>query len=177
MIRLFTGLLFVAALTPMAMAPRAMAAEGSLLLGQSRDWSAYSATADDRQVCYALSQPHASEPRGAKRGPIYFLISDWPSRHAKGEAEIVTGYKYRDGSPVTVEVGSQKFAFFTRNDGENGTAWLLSLADAPHLIDAMAHGSTALVIGTSSRGTVTRDTYNLAGLDEALNKIHASCGM
>jgi hypothetical protein len=172
MIRLFTGLLLVAALSPMT-----MAAEGSLLLGQSRDWSAYSATADDRQVCYALSQPHASEPRGAKRGPIYFLISDWPSRHAKGEAEIVTGYKYKDGATVTVDVGNQKFAFFTRNDGENGTAWLLSLADTQHLIDAMAHGSTALVTGTSARGTVTRDTYNLAGLDEALNKIHASCGM
>ena len=172
MIRLFTGLLFVAALSPLA-----MAAEGSLLLGQSRDWSAYSGTADDRQVCYALSQPHASEPRGAKRGPIYFLISDWPSRHAKGEAEIVAGYKYRDGTPVTVEIGGQRFAFFTRNDGENGTAWLLSLADSQHLIDAMRQGATAEVTGTSARGTVTHDTYNLAGLDEALNKAHASCGM
>jgi hypothetical protein len=172
MIRLFTGLLFLAVLSPMA-----MAAEGSLLLGQSRDWSAYSATADDRQVCYALSQPHATEPKGVKRGPIYFLISDWPSRHAKGEAEIVTGYKYKDGAPVTVEIGGQKFSFFTRNDGENGTAWLLSLADAPHLIDAMSHGATAVVTGLSSRGTTTRDTYSLAGLGDALNKIHASCGM
>lgn len=172
MIRLFTALLFFAALTPVT-----LAAEGSVLLGQSRDWSSYSATADNRQVCYALSQPPATEPRGVKRGAIYFLISDWPSRHAKDEAEIVTGYKYKDGAPVTVEIGGQKFPFFSRNDGDNGTAWLRSLTDSQHLIDAMSRGASAVVTGVSSRGTVTRDTYNLSGLGDALNKIHASCGM
>ena len=172
MVRVLSGI-FLAAI----LCPAAMAASGSVLLGQFKSWSAFSATVDNRQVCYALAEPRAKEPKNVRRGPIYFLINDWPSRQAKAEAEIVPGYKYRDGSPVTVSVGSDKFAFFTRNDGSAGSAWILALTDGPKLMEAMSHGASAEVTGTSSRGTVTHDTYSLDGFADALAKIHTSCGM
>ncbi|HVZ28526.1 MAG TPA: invasion associated locus B family protein [Rhizomicrobium sp.] len=152
-------------------------AEAANLLGVFGNWSAYSSGSGDSLVCYAMSQPRAKQPRTAKRGPIYLMVSDWPGRKVKSEPEIAPGYPYRDGVPVSLEVGSDKFTFFSRNDGDHGTAWLKSLDDNPRLIDAMKKGLSAVSRGTSTRGTKTVDTYSLAGFNDALTKIHAACKM
>jgi hypothetical protein len=159
-----------------ATAPAA-AAGGPTPLGSFHDWSAYARGAGDMKVCYALAEPKSKEPARAKRDPVYFLINDWPGRHSKAEAEIVAGYPYKDGSSVGIQVGGAKFSFFTKNQGNAGGAWVLNPADQPKLIDAMRNGSTAIVAGTSRRGTQTRDTYSLAGMGDALDKIHQACGM
>ncbi len=87
------------------------------------------------------------------------------------------GYKFKDPSTVTVEVGSDKYTFFIKNDTDSGTAWLKSTLDEQHLIDSMQRGSEMIVIGISARGTMTHDTYSLAGLGDVLTKIHSACGM
>ena len=109
--------------------------------------------------------------------PVYFLITDWPSRKTKSEPEAVPGYQYKDGSTVTAQVGGAKFEFFTQNDGDDGAAWIRKRADEIRLIETMKGGKDLVVTGTSKRGTVTRDTYALAGLSDVLDKIHQSCGM
>lgn len=146
-------------------------------LGQFKDWAAYQNGAGASQVCYVLAKPLSSEPKKAKRDPIFFLISDWPARHAKGEPEVVPGYMYRDGSVVTAQVGTDSFNFFTKNDSDDGSAWIKDPADEQRLITAMRNGAQVVVKGTSKRSTVTTDTYSLAGLSDALDKIHAACGM
>jgi hypothetical protein len=151
--------------------------EGPTFLGTFKDWSAYSRGGRGTKVCYMLSEPKVKEPASVKRDPAYFLINDWPGRSAKGEAEVVPGYQYREGSPVTVQVGKEKFAFFTKNQGSSGGAWVLNPADEKHLLAAMRGGLTAIVTGTSKRGTETRDIYGLSGMGEALDKIHDVCGM
>jgi len=112
-----------------------------------------------------------------KRDPAYFLINDWPGRKAKAEPEIVSGYLYKDGSTVTAQVGNDRFSFFTKNDAKSGSAWVLAQADEDRLITAMKTGAQVLVTGTSKRGTMTHDVYSLAGIGEALDKIHQACGM
>lgn len=168
------GLLAVA-LTAALTATSALAAPKSL--GVFSAWSAFSTGTGDAKTCYVLAQPKTSEPKGAKRDPAYFLISDWPVRKAKGEAEVVPGYAYKAGEKVTVEIGADKFSFFTKNDDGHGAAWVESKADDQKLLDAMKRGSNAIVTGISERGTTTRDTYALAGLSAALEKAHAACGM
>jgi hypothetical protein len=153
------------------------AAGGPNALGSFHDWSAYTRGAGEMKVCYALSEPRTKEPARAKRDPVYFLINDWPGRRSKAEAEIVPGYQYRDGSTVTVQVGSAGFAFFTKNEANAGGAWVLNPADQPKLIAALRNGSNAVVTGTSRRGTQTRDTYSLTGIGDAIDKIHQACGM
>ena len=147
------------------------------VLGQFKDWGAYSRGTGDSKVCYALSEPKSTDPTNVKRDKAYFLINDWPSRKSKGEPEIVPGYQYRDGSPVTVQVGEDKFTFFTKNQDGAGGAWVLNAADESKLISAMRSGGIALVTGTSTRGTVTHDSYSLAGISDAVDKIHDACGM
>lgn len=165
------------ALLSIAFAVPASAAGAPAYLGGFHDWAAYTRGSGQDRVCYALSEPKAKEPARARRDPVYFLINDWPGRRSKGEAEIVPGYPYRDGSTVTVQVGSAKFAFFTKNEGKAGGAWVLNPDDATKLLDAMEGGVTAIVTGTSRRGTVTKDIYGLSGLGDAVNKIHQACGM
>jgi hypothetical protein len=152
-------------------------ADPATLLGAFGNWSAYQTGSGSDMACYALSQPRASQPRGARRDPIYVMVSDYPGRKVKAEPQIIPGYEYKAGLPATLEVGSDKFIFFTRNDGKTGKAWLQSLNENQHLIDAMGKGVSAVAFGTSARGTKTVDTYSLAGFNDALAKIHSACGL
>jgi hypothetical protein len=153
------------------------AADAPEKLGDFKAWTAYSSGTGDAKVCYALSRPKMTEPTKVKRDAVYFLINDWPNRKAKGEPEIVPGYEYKDKSTVTAEVGSDKFEFFTKNEGTAGGAWVEQQADEQRLIDSMRKSAELVVIGTSKRGTQTRDTYSLAGLSDALDKVHEACGL
>ena len=165
-------------LAGLVLAPAQAATDSPTLLGVSSAWSAFTSGSGSSKICYAVSKPTATSPK-AKRDPIYFVITDWPSRtpRTKSEPEVVPGYQYKDGSTVTVAVGSDKFEFFTQNDGGAGAAWVRARADEIKLVEAMKRGGQLLVTGTSKRGTTTRDTYSLAGLADALDKMHASCGM
>jgi len=155
----------------------AVAAETPEKLGEFKAWTAYSSGAGDSKVCYALSKPRMSEPTKVRRDAVYFLINDWPARKAKSEPEIVPGYEYKDKSTVLAEVGSAKFEFFTKNEGTAGGAWLEQQPDEERLVEAMRKSAEIMVIGTSKKGTQTRDTYSLAGLSDALDKVHAACGL
>src|ERR1041385_2008712 len=116
------------------------------------------------KAAHAPAPPKSKAPATAKRDPVYFLINDWPGRKSKAEPEIVPGYQYKEGSTVSVVVGASPFTFFTKNQGGAGGAWVLNTADEAKLISAMRAGSTAVVTGTSRRGTQTKDTYALAGV-------------
>jgi hypothetical protein len=158
-------------------ATQAGADSGPTLLGAFKNWSALQSVSRDGKSCYAMSQPKSSEPKKAKRDPIYFLINSWPARPAKDEVEIVLGYETKTDSTVTVAVGKEKFELFTKNDGDNSNAWMKDSGEEARLVAAMQHGATAVVSGTSARGTVTKDTYSLSGISDALNKAHTACGM
>jgi hypothetical protein len=152
-------------------------ADPATLLGVFSNWSAYSTGSGSDLICYALSQPRATEPRNVRRDPIYVLVSDYPGRKIKAEPQIVLGYPTKKDAPSSLAVGPDKFAFFTRDEGKQGKAWLKSLDDNQRLIDAMKAGVSAVAQGVSSRGTKTVDTYSLAGFTDALTKAHSACGM
>ncbi len=166
----FAGLALSAALIVPA------AAEPANLLGVFGNWSAFSTGTGSGMTCYALSKPRASRP-AAKRGAIYLMVSDWPGRRVKAEPQIIYGYQAKEGAPAGLGVGSDKFIFFQKNSGKEGSAWLTSLNDNPRLIDAMRGGVSAVASGISQRGTKTSDTYSLSGFNDALAKIHATCNM
>jgi len=153
------------------------AADPADLLGAFQNWTAYSTGSGSSKTCYAMSKPRAQQPKALKRGAIFLMVSDWPGRKVKAEMEVVPGYSYKLGAPATLGIGGDRFNFFSRNDGQNGSAWLQVLNDNGPLLDAMNHGVSAVAIGTSARGTKTVDTYSLAGFGEALARIHAACNM
>jgi invasion protein IalB len=162
-----------AVLTVLASTEAAQAAQagGPTLVGTYREWFVYTNGTGAEKVCYALSQPRDSTPRNVNRDPIYFLVSTWPAQKKTGQPSIVPGYPFRANSKAEVQIGSDKFPFIT----EGTTAWVEKEADEPRMLNAMKRGATMTVIGTSQRGTLTRDSYSLAGLTAALDSAADAC--
>ncbi|HXJ03217.1 MAG TPA: invasion associated locus B family protein [Micropepsaceae bacterium] len=171
-LRFFAPAFLIAAIASGA----AMAAEEKpALLGSFRDWHVYQTGKGANRLCYALSQPKDTSPKDAKRDSPFFLISTWPGRKVRNEPSVVPGYQYKDGAKTDVQVGSDKFSFFTKNDGSAGGAWMEDAKDEKRLIDSMKKGADMSVTGISSRGTMTHDNYSLAGISAALDKLDSSC--
>jgi hypothetical protein len=160
------GLAFAALLACIASAHAA-----PTLLGTFEAWEAYKNSDTRGAVCWAVTQPQTKEPAAAKRDPIYFLITSWPKQNISNEPSVVIGYQFKEASEATVQVGSDKFAFFTKADG----AWLQSRQDEARLITALRGAGEMTVKGISKRGTLTTDTYSAKGLSAALDKIAEGC--
>jgi hypothetical protein len=157
-------------------ATSAMAAEQKpTLLGSFRDWHAYRVGTGAERLCYALSQPKETNPKDLKRESVFFLISTWPGRRIQNEPSVVPGYPYKDGGMAEVQVGSDKFSLFTKNDAQVGGAWMAEATGEKKLIDSMKRGSAMSITGISSGGVLTRDNYSLAGISAALDSIATGC--
>ena len=151
------------------------AAEEPTPTGDFRDWHVYSAGSGGERSCFAVTPPKEMTPPGANRNGVFFMITSWPARNVKNQPSVVPGYPYKDMSSATVQIGSDKFEFFTKNDGNAGGAWMETTDDEAKLLAAMRKGSSMSVTGTSARGTLTRDNYSLAGISAALDKIATDC--
>lgn len=163
------------AIAPLLAASPAFAAEDPTLLGSFRDWQVYAAGTGPERTCFAVSPPKEMTPTNVNRGGVFFMITSWPGRNVHNQPSVVPGYPYKEMSMTTVQVGADKFTFFTKNDGSAGGAWMEAPEDEQKLIAAMRRGSAMSVTGTSARGTLTRDNYSLAGISAALEKLTTDC--
>ncbi|MEQ8388817.1 MAG: invasion associated locus B family protein [Alphaproteobacteria bacterium] len=147
-------------------------------IGMFGAWAAYEAEVSGNdgagRVCYIASEPYEDEGNYTRRGDIFAQVSHWPGRNGgvTGEVSFIAGYTYEEGSTVEVTVGGRAFKLFTQNN----KAWLASQADEEALVQAMIRGTDMVVTGTSSRGTLTTDTYSLKGFTAAYRKISEACG-
>jgi len=157
-----------------AAAPAAGAGDAQpTLLGQYGDWGAYTASPGGNKVCFALAKPKTTktEPEGRKRDPSYVFVSTRPADKVKNEVSVIIGYPFKTNSDATAEVGTAKFAMYTRDDG----AWIKNVGEEARMVDAMRKGADLTVKGTSGRGTQSTDQYSLKGLAQALDKIEQEC--
>jgi invasion protein IalB len=156
-------------------APPAAATGGApaKLLGQFAEWGAYTASPSGKKVCFALAKPASGEtkPPNRPRNPAYMFISTRPADKVTNEISIIIGYPFKPGTEATAEVGSTTFALYTQQDG----AWIKNAAEEAHMVDAMREGQTAVVKGTSIKGTQSTDTYSLRGLVQALDRTGQEC--
>lgn len=141
------------------------------LLGEFKDWAAYTYKTSGGAVCYVVSQPKASEPKNAKRDPIFFLVTHRPGQGVRNEVSTIIGYPFKKEAIVKVTVDKTAFDLFTNGDG----AWADTSAKDKEIVTAMRKGQTLSVKGTSMRGTATTDTYSLDGLSAALAAIDTAC--
>jgi hypothetical protein len=140
-------------------------------VGTFKDWSAYAYSDKRGKVCYSASQPKSQAPQGVNRDPTYFMITARPTENVRSEVSVIIGYRFKNGSKVTVDVDGQKFTMFTKEDG----AWIENAAEESSMIEAMKKGRAMTVSGTSSRGTVTTDNYSLSGISASLDAMAKSC--
>lgn len=148
-------------------------AQGIERLGDFGSWSAYRFMEDGKPACYMASVPSKSAGDYTRRGDIYALVTHRPAESRRDEVSFVAGYQFKNGSAATVTIGNRTEEFFTQNDG----AWAPDHNLDKQMVQAMIRGSTMVVKGTSSRGTLTTDTYSLKGFTAAYRAISKSCGV
>ena len=143
--------------------PRLMATHG--------DWEVYVFFEDGNKVCYIASQPKLQQGNYTKRGEPFALITNRPKENTRDVFSYITGYSYKPGSEVTVKIDNKEFKLFTQNE----TAWGPDAETDRKLAAAIRDGSKMTVIGTSSRGTVTTDTFSLKGSSAAYKLMASEC--
>lgn len=150
-------------------------AEDAVSLGKSDDWEAFTYHQDGAPVCYVMSAPKKSESvkKNAKRDPAYFMITHFAGKKVKGQISTNIGYVFKESSIVDLKIDAQKFELYTNGD----SAWAADASTEAKVVKAMkvSKSNTFTVTGTSFRGTQTTDTYSLAGIDQALEKIDTTC--
>lgn len=153
--------------------PARPAGGGATLIASFAGWGAYSASSGGRKICFALAKPSTSttKPAGRSRDPAYMFITTRPNEKVRDEVSISIGYSFKPGSEASLEAGGGRFALYTQGDG----AWIKNAAEESRMVDALRKSPQAVVVGTSSRGTETTDTFSLKGLSQALDRIAQEC--
>ena len=149
------------------------AAETIQRISDHKAWSAFSYKEDGETVCYMASTPKKAEGNYSTRGDIFAIVTHRPASNRIGEVSINAGYTFKKESSVRLKIGSKSWDLFT--DGTS--AWALTAQDDKAIVRAMRAGSSMVVKGTSSRGTLTTDTYSLLGFSKAYGAINAACGL
>lgn len=142
------------------------------LVGNYGDWGAYSATGGKAKICYALAQPKDRSPTSLKKDQAYIFISNRPAEGVKNEVSVIMGVPLKDGAAeAKAQVGSSSFDLVAK--GQN--AWVKNAADETRFIEAMKRGSKLIVKGTLVKGGTATDSYSLAGLAPALDRVVKDC--
>ncbi len=164
-----------AALLLCALAGAAAAQDSTNRVGNKTDWTIY--VEEDPKQCWAVSAPtqtvNTRDGRvvAVRRGDIYLFVSFWAGGERAGEVSFMGGYPFADGSGVTLSVGGSEFELFT--EGEE--AWAVSPVEDAQIATALKRGADAKVVGRSSRGTVTTDTFSLIGFTAAYEDAQKRC--
>lgn len=140
-------------------------------LGESGDWAAYSYKTAQGKVCYIVAQPKVSEPKNAKRDPVFFLITHRPTQGIKNEVSTIIGYPFKKDATVEVKIDEAAYQLFTNGDG----AWADTKDKDRKIVASMKKGKDLMVKGVSMRGTQTIDNYSLRGFSDAMAKIDGAC--
>jgi hypothetical protein len=140
------------------------------------NWSVFAS--EDKLSCFVASKPELTEardnagnPKQVRRGEINMYITTLKSEGIVNEVSYSSGYPFKDGSTVSVQIGASGFEMFT----EGEWAWTLSPDQDKKLVNALRGGAKAVVTGQSSRGTTTIDTFNLKGVTDAIRDATERC--
>ncbi|MEO9296996.1 invasion associated locus B family protein [Devosia alba] len=155
----------------MALAPAAQAQQATEL-GTFNAWTAWQATDASGLICYVSAAPQSSEPVGANRDPIHFMIIHRKGMGTKNEVQTIIGYPFNTtDAKASATIDGKSYPMVT----EGSAAWLASTGDEGGFVQAFKAGTNLTVKGTSQRGTETTDSYSLSGATAAVNAIDAAC--
>lgn len=138
--------------------------------GSFKDWDVYTMMQQGNKVCYIATAPKSKRGNYTRRGEPYVLVTHVASD--VNEFSTSSGYPYKRGKEVTVEIDKKKYKLFTKGE----LAWAYDSPQDKAMIDAMKKGINMKIRGTSQRGTYSLDGYSLRGFTNAFNKMIQLCG-
>ena len=152
-------------------APTAFAEPVEMLV--SKNWGAYRYDNDSSRICFVSSVPTKSKGKydPKNRGDIRVFVSHGPGKAERDVVQVIAGYRYKPQSDVSLTIDGKSFKLFTIED----RAYAESEEDDRRIITLMKRGSRMTVVGISSRGTKTTDTYSLSGFTKTKAVIDKTC--
>jgi invasion protein IalB len=127
--------------------------------------------------CWVVSEPKETVNTrngrvvAVKRGDIFLMAFFRPAEKIKGQLAFTGGYPFAKGSTVSLDIDGADFDLFT----EGEWAWAKSATDDRNIVTALKLGSNAILTARSSRGTVTKDKFSLAGFTAAFEDAEKRC--
>ena len=140
-------------------------------LAKFNDWTAFAEGEGKNLACMAVSKPKKAEGNYSRRGDIFAIVTHLPGQNKWNEFSIVAGYNFQPNSNPDVTIGDMKFQLFT----SGSRAWSFSPSEDDKIVKFLKNSMKMKVVGTSSRGTITNDTYSLVGFSKAYQKINEAC--
>lgn len=150
----------------------AVAQESTNRVAANTDWSVFTEGND----CWSVSLPKQTvntkggKPASVSRDDILLFVT-YRKGSRSGEVSFTGGYPFAKGSIVSLTIGSTKFDLFT----DGAWAWSSGPDMDAKIISAMKSGSSAVVVGNSSRGTRTEDTFSLLGFTASVDDANKRC--
>jgi hypothetical protein len=168
---LSAALPFLIAAAPAAAQTAPAPAPEPKLLGEYKDWAAYTMVEPRGEICYAVSKPKKADPPKMKRGEAHLLVTHRPSEKQNNVVSVELGFPAAKDSSATVMIGKDKFDFFT----DKQTAWTRDSDTDKAVVTAMARGSDFTAKAKPAAGGEATDSYSLAGFSDALAQIDKAC--
>lgn len=151
------------------LAVAAGAAQAQEFVSTHGDWSVFTINKGGSKVCYMASAPVKNSGNFSKRGEPYALVTSRSS--TVDELSVSSGYPYKNGSKVRLEIDGTKFELFTKDE----LAWGFDSQQDSRMVEALKKGNRMTVRGTSPKDTFSLDTYSLRGATAAYNKMKSQC--
>ena len=151
------------------------AAQSASNVGTFKDWNAFVSDDAGGKICFVASQPTDSKysQTVSGRDPAFFQITSIPAKNIRNEASSIVGYTFAATAEVTVDIDGTPYKMFL-DASHPDTAWAVPEQEAA-LVEAMKHGHKMTVNGKSKRGTTVADSYSLAGITAAIDKMTKEC--
>ena len=139
----------------------------------SKKWGAYRYDNNGSRICFVSSVPTKSKGKydPKNRGDIRVFVSHGPGKAERDVVQVIAGYRYKPQSDVSLTIDGKNFKLFTIED----RAYAESEEDDGRIITLMKRGLRMTVVGISSRGTKTTDTYSLSGFTKTKAVIDKTC--
>jgi hypothetical protein len=134
------------------------------------DWHVMTTYEDSHKVCYIVSLPQNMQGNSKERKEPYLLVSKFFER--KPEVSLSSGYYFKPGEPVKVNVGKKKFRLKKIKDD---IAWADSDVMDRKIISSMRAGAELRVYSDSTEGHYSVDTYSLKGFTKSYMRMNKLC--
>jgi Invasion associated locus B (IalB) protein len=169
--RVKTLLIPVCCVAGLALSAVPSAAQSVRLLGDFRDWSAYTTSEGAGKLCFVLSKPKEVSPTPDGYSEAYLYLTHRPAENVHNELNFVAGYGFAPETPATISIGGQSYPLFVEADA----AWLEDPAVSDNIAGQMRAGSSVTIEGTTAQGIKITEVFSLSGITAASRAIDAEC--
>lgn len=163
-------LLLRTALAAAVVAGAMPAAADTKLVRKVGDWRVIAHDGSEGRICFAVATPKSSDPPSAGNG-AHFYVSAWPKEGVRAEISVKTGVALKPGAPASIAIDQTFYKAFSKGDH----AFVVDPTDELKLLEAMKKAATVMVVAQSEQGVVSKDTYSLTGISQAIQAVSSGC--